>query len=568
MGYYPKKTATLDLFEEAPVAYLVLSGAGEIRRVNRRAVSLLGDRAVVGSSLEEQLGDESLLVLGVHLEGVLSADGDTGRSTELELRDGRLVYASSCRLDELVLMTLEDVSEQRAAERRLQSMAGQLRATNARLAELAHIDPLTRQGNRRAIGRALVNEAARVQRSGSSLLAVLIDCDDFKAINDRYGHAGGDVVLQAVARRLRGALRPTDHLGRIGGDEFLVLLPETSYAEGLQISERLREAVSRRPIELHQESVEMTASIGVAAVPSACDALDEVISLTGLSLKRSKRRGKNRVSANAALTTRRPARSKARAVERLRAGEGLHAICQPIFDLGDRRLVGFELLSRSDEPDYEMPGDFFRAPDGDTARFQIDLHCLRNCAASASRLPGVRKHLNLLPGTLVSEPTEVVLDVLRRSGDPSDFVIELSEQQMVGDPLALREPVRKLREAGVIVAIDDVGFGKSSLEALILLEPSLVKIDRRFTRGLVEAPGSRQSLARLVNVLRALEISSVAMGIEAAEELSAVGALGIPAGQGYLLGLPSRLETWSDEPLASQSGLGVESATSSSPGLN
>ena len=127
---------------------------------------------------------------------------------------------------------------------------------------------------------------------------MLIDCDNFKRINDRYDHVAGDAVLRTVADRLQAALRPTDRLARVGGDEFLVLLPGAMEEEAADIAERLRETVCREPINVpgHDSAVRISVSIGVAGPSRHVRSLDHVLSRTGLTLKHSKHAGKDRVS--------------------------------------------------------------------------------------------------------------------------------------------------------------------------------------------------------------------------------------------------------------------------------
>lgn len=539
------------LFEEAPVGYLLVDGDGLVLESNLQAVRQLGGVGGAGQTLASLVGDESLPVLEEHLRLLFEQGGrlECELSLQIDEEERAARFCSALvgtESEPQVLVSVEDISERKAAERRLHQLTGQLRATNSRLADLAHIDALTRLGNRRAVERALTHEAARSHRTGASLLAVLIDCDDFKTINDEHGHAAGDLVLQTVAKRLRGVLRPSDHIGRVGGDEFIVLLPETSFAEGMRISDRLRMAVSHRPIPLLTAPVTLTCSAGAARIPVGVFSLEEVLSLTGLALKRSKRAGKNRVSTDEQQTPGLLRDATALAIERLSLGEGLDALGQPIYDLRSHSMVGVELLSRSDVPSFEMPADFFRAAANSSTLPLVDMHCLRTCAAASAQMRlAVRKHLNVFPSTLLSTPPQRVIELLSEHGDAEQFCIELSEQQMIGDPMALRRPVAELREAGISVAIDDVGFGRSSLETLILLEPSFVKIDTRFTRNIVDSTSLRRAMSRLINVLEALNVTGVATGIESDAELTVLKDLGVTSGQGYLLGVPSDVRHWS-----------------------
>jgi diguanylate cyclase (GGDEF)-like protein/PAS domain S-box-containing protein len=546
------------VFDLIPFPCMILDRSGMIRDANHQACRLmLGVEAgLVGQPLTSFSSRESLVDMAGQVEKVFK----TGESScsELELRGAHgSVFAAEIEMRALpavpgeapaCLVALHDVSERKAGEQRLVRLIDELRVTNTRLVEIAHVDALTGLGNRRAMERCFSAELARAKRTATSLLAVLVDCDDFKSINDHHGHASGDVVLRCIAGRLKGVLRPTDALARIGGDEFLLLLPETSYAEGVVISERLRVAISAEPVVLVAASVTVTISLGVVRVPHHARSIDEVLSLTHLSLKRSKSRGKNRVSTDEfpsgdyrgrhqqlQLTT-------VEAIERLCRGEGIRTLAQPIIALGSGEVVGLEMLSRASRP-IEMPTDFFRAAIDQRSLTSVDLNCMRQSASLAVSLErDLRYHINVFPATLLATPHDELMASLRPDGRQK-LCVELSQQQMVGDPATLKESIMRLRREGVEIAIDEVGFGRSSLESLILLEPAMVKIDRKFFRALAEGAASRQACERLVRVLDALDIRSVAVGIEGPAELEMAREIGIHAAQGFLIGAPTNITT-------------------------
>ncbi|OGW83484.1 MAG: hypothetical protein A2Z83_04060, partial [Omnitrophica bacterium GWA2_52_8] len=168
---------------------------------------------------------------------------------------------------------------------------------NERLEKMVRVDPLTDLLNRRGLQEALDHELRRSRRDGSNAVILLADLDNFKNTNDQLGHAVGDVVLKEVATTLKSALRTTDYIGRIGGDEFMALLPQTRMIEGLRISERLRSAISESPIIISSgKIVKVTASFGVCAVQRDIPSIDEILEKTHEVLAKSKRTGKNKVS--------------------------------------------------------------------------------------------------------------------------------------------------------------------------------------------------------------------------------------------------------------------------------
>ena len=155
--------------------------------------------------------------------------------------------------------------------------------------ELIRLDPLTGMANRRGLERFLELEKEDARQSHSKLVVLLVDVDEFKDVNERLGHSIGDVVLKAVAQRVRASLRTSDHLARVGGDEFLALLPGTTLEVGAQVAERVRLAVSEPPVELSGGSLKVTVSVGAAEVSADAPCLlNEAMTRSDLALRRSR----------------------------------------------------------------------------------------------------------------------------------------------------------------------------------------------------------------------------------------------------------------------------------------
>ncbi len=427
------------------------------------------------------------------------------------------------------------------------AVVSHLDITARKLAELAlqeHAthDALTGQLNRRGLQQHLAAEVERSRREGSPLAAVFIDCDDFKKVNDSLGHAAGDVVLSTVAHRLREALRPQDRLARIGGDEFLAVLDGTRSAEAYQIAERLRRAVGSEPVALSHGPLKLTVSLAVVPLDETTSTLEEVLGAAREGLRQSKARGKNRSSLGRGGAAAEEIAGELRDLaRRMREPAFFRAVAQPIVSLPDRTTIGFELLSRGPGGAFAHPQDFFRVAVEDGILSSVDLACLRVCSAAARRVEprGAWRHLNVYPSTLLEVPPETILTLLERSPESGRYCLELSEQQILGDPAHLRESVGALRRAGIRISVDDVGFGRSSLEGLVVLEPEIVKIDRRYVLGVASDPSKRRSFRRLLGVAQALGATVIAEGLEAQADVEALQDLGVRFGQGFLLGEPS-----------------------------
>ena len=470
--------------------------------------------------------------------GVAQGKARSGARIPLEVIRGRL----QTRPGEVML--LRDITERKKQEAENEKLAQNLAEANERLNLLVRVDPLTRLLNRRGFEEVLGLESRKAVREGAPVAAMLLDCDNFKGINDSMGYSVGNLVLQEVARQLKGSVRETDHVARIGGDEFLVLLPDTRMAEAAVVAERARLAVRRLQLDVSGQRVELSVSVGLAAVSHDATSTEEVLNLTTVSLKRSKSLGKNRISIvqsgeNVPDEGTLPPET---AQEEILSGKCLYALAQPIVRLEDRTPLGYELLIRSSLPTLQRPDELFQFAVENDIIDAVDLQCLKVCAAEVRRGGGnLRWHMNVFPSTLVSIPVDTMLAHILQVDCPERICIELSQQQFVGDPKYLKEPITAMKQAGLSIAVDDLGFGRSSLESLILLEPDIVKIDGQYVQGVSRDPAKRKALERMRLMAQSLSATQIIEGVESEEDLEVIEDLGFRFAQGYLFGYPESL---------------------------
>ena len=515
----------------SPDGVVIVDEEGRVLFVNSAAARLLGRAPTRSSELPTGMRARVGEAVDVSL--------DSGRVAEIREVE-TLWYGRPARL-----LTLRDITERREAEARINAMADELRRANVRLERLVDTDPLTHVLNRRGIEEVLHVELRRMGRTGDALMAILVDCDDFKSINDSHGHGTGDAVLTALAKSVEETLRAGDFVGRVGGDEFLVLLPSTTIAEGMIVAEKIRRAIKATALPLPGDRLALSASLAVGPVARDAVSVEEVLASVDEGLKQSKRAGKDIVSGGTGEERRLVPRGNGRGAEAggaLHAGSiALHVVVQGIRKLEDGHSVGCEALTRGPPGALSMPADLFRAAFEQNLLTALDLRALRACVQSRRERgwPGWF-HLNLFPSTLLNVPVERILQMLEPAGTKERLCVELSEQQFLGDPSCLRPMIRELRGAGYRVGIDDVGFGRSSVEALMLLEPDIVKVDRRCIKAVVTDAGERRQLDRLLAMLRAVEATVIVEGVESAEELRVLRDMGVEYGQGFLWGRPSR----------------------------
>ena len=472
---------------------------------------------------------------------VLTGSGDPSLATAA-LRCGAEDYLLKENVTfESLIRSIRYAIERHRSVRDLAHMTRQLETANQRLERLTLIDPLTELLNRRGLQQAISRELQQVH-AGRPAAAVVVDLDDFKSVNEALGHAVGDVVLKEMARRLRASVRDIDEVGRIGGDEFLLILPGTEPAEVARVAERLRLTIATEVIQHSAGVVTLTASVAALLLTRDIPGVDQILARAHLLLTKAKSDGKNRVVLESYDfdDTDKRLRQQADMCNDLAHGAHVLTVKQPIFRLRDESPVGYEFLTRYANGAHETPDNFFRICSERNVLTLVDHVCLRKAVHAATLLPPhARFHLNIFPSTLLGVPIEHLLDVFPSPLPPETFCLEISEQQIIGDPSYLLPIVNELRAAGMMIAIDDVGFGSSCLESLVVLEPDILKIDKRCVIGIGTERTQIDHLRRYVKIGKALGCEVVAEGIETGAELGIVRDVGVEYGQGFFWGRPA-----------------------------
>ncbi len=435
----------------------------------------------------------------------------------------------------------EDITEHKHSQEKLVLLNKELKKksdlneeTVRLLDELVQTDPLTGLLNRRGLQRMLTREIAWGDRHGTDLLVVLLDLDNFKEVNDTHGHTAGDAVLQGIAKSLRGTLRSIDYVARIGGDEFIILLPQTRLSDGLVVAENIRLAILKTECVINGLPVRVTASLALVKITNDCPLVEDLVKKSQFVLKHSKVMGKNRIS----LDDRQQQKAIREVLEAMGQTKAYRVIKQPIVRLEDMSLWGYEFLSRLNVSHFEMPEDFFRLSRENQMLTMVDNFCLHHCVVAGQMIDkGVARHLNLYPSTAVEMRGQEILKEFPLECREA-FCLEFSETMLPTDLTGLLKTLKVLKDAGIRIAIDGVSFGKSSLESLIMMEPDIVKLDRTINIGIARNSGRQRSLEKLLGVVRSLHAHTVVEGIERQDDLQVVRSMGAEYGQGFLLGRP------------------------------
>ena len=228
-----------------------------------------------------------------------------------------------------------------------------------------------------------------------------------------------------------------------------------------------------------------------------------------------------------------------RIVNHLQTGDLIRTVKQPIYNLPGQKIIGYEFLTRLTLGDFQMADEFFQLCMESNILTLVDHHCFRGCVNASTFTPGLECHINLFPSTIFAVTAEQLIRDIPVDRRGTKYAIELSEKQIIGNPSYLIPSVKAFKKAGITVGIDDIGYGNSCLENLILLEPDFVKIDRKCIIGIDENPEILKNYQRLLKVAGSLGIKVIAEGIEKKEELQMLLDMGVTFGQGYLLGRPA-----------------------------
>jgi diguanylate cyclase (GGDEF)-like protein len=414
----------------------------------------------------------------------------------------------------------------------------------ARIAHLAHHDPLTALPNRTLFGIRLDEAVARARR-GELFALLCLDLDRFKEVNDTLGHPVGDALLQAVTERLNAAIRPSDTAARLGGDEFALIQTRLERPDdAIALAERLL-AVLQLPFELDGHHVVIGASIGIALAPDDGTDPEALMRRADMALYSAKAEGRGcyrlfERHMDADLQARRTLELDLR--QALEQNE-FELFYQPVVDVGSRRVCGFEALLRWHHPTRGLvsPDRFIPLVEATGLVLPIGAWVLRQaCAEAAGWSNGARIAVNLSAvqfagATLVA----TVADALRQSGlDPRRLELEITETTMLQDTEATLATLHELRALGLTIAMDDFGTGYSSLGYLQRFPFDKVKIDRSFTSELGERRETAAIVGSVIDLCHNLEMRTTAEGVETASQFATLAQIGCQEVQGYFFSPP------------------------------
>ena len=432
-------------------------------------------------------------------------------------------------------VTLQDISERKAHETQMERLANE--------------DSLTGLPNRHWLLHFMPGALAQARAGQAQLALLFIDLDEFKHVNDAQGHAVGDQLLQAAAQRLRALLRPTDHVVRFGGDEFIVLLtPSEGDLQVAAVAERIVAAFTA-PFAIGDEVQAVGASVGISVFPRDGADAATLITHSDIAMYSAKTEGKGQFrffDPALSVTLKSRAQLKHQLLEAIDSDQFvLHY--QPRVDTHSGKLLSMEALLRWCHPQLGTiaPGEFIPLAESSglilpIGALVIDKACAQIAAWQRQQVPLVPVSINVSPRQFqrggVKQQLAAALE--RHGVAPALLEVEITESAMMGEQDEVIAELAAIRTLGIKLHVDDFGTGYSSLAQLQRLKMDVLKVDRAFTAELGASKEGKVFFQAIVSMAHALGMSVVAEGVETAAQLAILQELDCNEVQGYFIARP------------------------------
>ncbi|MGV8894695.1 MAG: EAL domain-containing protein [Burkholderiaceae bacterium] len=422
------------------------------------------------------------------------------------------------------------------------------KAAQDHIQHLARFDALTGLPNRVLLTDRTNQALSMAQRSHTSLALLFLDLDRFKNVNDSLGHSIGDALLVALAQRLSAGVREQDILSRLGGDEFILVLPETDAAGAAHIARILLEAMAK-PYQIKLHELTITASIGIALYPDNAVDFESLSKCADIAMYRAKHDGRNNFCFYSPEMQARSVRTLQleNALRRALERNQLELHYQPQVSLRDGSIIGAEALLRWNHPELGSisPCEFIPIAEDSGQILQIGEWVLR----TAARQCRAWTETVLAPFTMAvnlsalqfrhPQLTALVMQIIEQEGlPPSCIELELTESAAMDNPLAAIAVMDSLHACGIRMSIDDFGTGYSSLSYLKRFQVYKLKIDQSFVRDIAADPEDDTIVGAIISMAHSLGLQTIAEGVETEQQLAFLREQGCDEVQGYYFSKP------------------------------
>ncbi|SNZ03101.1 diguanylate cyclase (GGDEF) domain-containing protein [Persephonella hydrogeniphila] len=416
------------------------------------------------------------------------------------------------------------------------------------LLNLATYDPLTKLYNRRAVVEYAEKEVERSKRYNHPFSIILLDIDDFKGINDTYGHTVGDIVLKMIGDVIKEETRDIDKVGRYGGEEFIILLPETKLENARKLAERIKNRISETIFDIGDYSISVTISAGISGLGIHGDTFEEMLKAADLALYQAKRRGKNQVvmlereEINQILKE--EFQSKNFLIEAIQENR-IVPFFQPIVDTETLDVVGYEILARIKEgEDNVIPAYKFI---GTSIKFGI---ILKIDEIIQKKTVEFLKQQEKIPEMLffnLSRPyiqdihhIMNFVELLEKNNIPKEnIVLEITEEEAISEITVVKEAIRIAKSKGIRFALDDFGVGYSTFSYIKHFDIDIIKLDGSLVKDIHKDRDKQIIIGGIAYICKEKGIKLLAEMVETEKELETLRKLGVSYAQGFLFGKAS-----------------------------
>ena len=425
-----------------------------------------------------------------------------------------------------------------------------------KIEQQANNDFLTGLYNRMCCERDLTRYIDEAKTSGRTGAIIYLDLDDFKHINDGLGHQYGDVLLKAISHSLRRIEGIENTCYRMGGDEFVIIIPCDSYPRFAEIQEEIR-IVFNKPWFLKGADYYCTASVGIVTFPEDGDTVQDLIKKSDIAMYQAKKSGKNKVSvytkeADAESSKRLGMEKSMRHATADGYGE-FEVYFQPIVDVkkAGNPCVGAEALLRwnSTELGFVSPGEFIPLAEylgliNPIGNFVLEQACLALKHWNESGHPYYKVNVNLsVVQLLQNDIAETIAEIIERTGiNPKNLTLEVTESLAINDMIRMKKILESIKKLGVKIALDDFGTGYSSLNHIREIPIDVIKVDQTFVRNLENDDYAKAFISMIGELAQALGVKICVEGIETAEQYEVLEDMNIHMIQGYYFGRPTTRE--------------------------